>query len=213
MTSETSKKLDIDFTTIFEDDKNDAQLIIGKINNNKLMEKTKKHLNKKIISNLNKRPIIKLWGKECNQNRDISFFSDFLKGYEYSGTIETSKPLTKTLGKILNIINNTFNATYNGILINHYNDGSCNIGEHSDAESGLDKNGNGVLAIHYGVKRKFVVKRKSDGKRYEIFPGDNEIIWMKGNDFQKLYTHQLPKVSTNKVNTSKTSLTFRSHNK
>ena len=69
------------------------------------------------------KPQINLYGKICNQQRDVAFFSDESIGYQYSGQLAKSQSLTYSLKKLLNFINNKFNANFNGILINRYNTG------------------------------------------------------------------------------------------
>lgn len=41
---------------------------------------------------LNKKPEIIILGKVCHQQRDVKFFSDFSKGYFYSGKMAESTP-------------------------------------------------------------------------------------------------------------------------
>ena len=55
--------------------------------------------------------------------------------------------------------NDIFKSNYNGILVNRYQDGTENIGAHSDDEKYLDQSG--VVAISYGHQRKFRIRDKN----------------------------------------------------
>lgn len=160
-----------------------------------------------IKDNLEIRPEIKIYGRKLNQNRDIGFYSDESKGYQYSGTIAKSKPLTENLKYLLEGINKYFESEYNGILINCYNDGTQSIGKHSDDEKFLDKTG--VIAISYGATRKFRIRDKQTGKIVkDLYTHSNQVIHMSG-DFQKEFTHEIP--VEKKVLSTRYSLTFRKH--
>ena len=153
-------------------------------------------------------PEIIVYGKVCNQNRSIGFYSDTSIGYYYSGKLAASKPLHPCLRELLIYINDKFDYNYNGILINKYNGGEDYIGKHSDDEKGLDSKV-GVVAISYGAVRKFRIRNKITGKIAIDVPTEpNKIIQMAG-DFQKEFTHEIP--VEKKVNGVRYSFTFRKH--
>lgn len=188
---------------ILENDKKTAFLTKGYFDNLKLLEKCVKE----VEPELDVRPKIIICGKECNQNRNVGFFSNESIGYKYSNSIAKSKPLGKYSKRLLKAINKKFGSNYNGILINKYIDGSDNIGAHSDDESGLDDCG--VVAISFGATRKFRIRNKSDKKIVLDVDVDNGSILHMGGDFQKVYTHEVP--VQKKIKETRYSFTFRKH--
>ena len=154
-----------------------------------------------------KKPEIVLYGKIAHRQRNIGFFSDESVGYHYSGQLAKSQPLSFNQKKILKAMNNYFGTKYNGILINEYPDGTHTIGAHSDDESNLDQSG--VIAVSYGAIRKFRIRDKNTKKIVADFPTIQGEILQMGGDFQKAFTHEIPKEM--KVKENRVSLTFRRH--
>lgn len=154
------------------------------------------------------KPPLIIFGKPARQPRNVGFFSDSSIGYKYSTTLMPSIPLTDGLKELLDIVNSLFpDANFNGILINTYQDGTDNIGKHSDNEKDLSPIG--VLAISYGAVRKFRIRDKA-GKIVMDIPTINGSILHMAGDFQKEFTHEIP--VEKKIKTPRTSFTFRSHN-
>ena len=161
-----------------------------------------------VDSKLLVRPEIKIYGKICQQNRSIGFFSDTSVGYRYSGQIATSQPLSENLKKLLDYINKKFESDFNGILINKYLSGEETIGKHSDDERSLDPK-TGVVCCSLGAVRKFRIREKESGKIVLDVPTENnKIIQMRVN-FQKEFTHEIP--AEKKIKESRFSFTFRKH--
>ena len=190
---------------IFENTDKTAFLDKGIFTNEKLLKKCILE----IESELQERPEIIIFGKKCNQQRNVGFFSDKSVGYKYSNKIMESKSLSKSMNELLSIINNTMNVEFNGILVNKYIDGNDYISPHSDDEKELDKNG--VISISFGAERKFRIRNK---KTKDIVLDETTthccILHMGGN-FQKLYTHEIP--IEKKIKNERISFTFRKHNK
>ena len=162
---------------------------------------------KEVKDKLLKNPPIIVYGKQANQHRSIGFFSDTSIGYHYSGQLAKSQPLTPKLKNLLEVINEKFSSKFNGILVNYYENGEDYIGKHSDDEKSLDKVG--VVSISYGAKRKFRIRNKSNGKKVvDIDMNSSEIIHM-GGDFQKEFTHEIPKEK--KIKDERYSFTLRNH--
>ena len=177
----------------------------------KIIKHNFKELIKKCISDIEEKldvkPEIIVYGKICNQNRDVGFFSNNSIGYKYSNKIQKSKKLTPYLKQLLDKINEQFNSDFNGILINRYDNGTQYIGSHSDDETGL---GNiGVLSLSYGAIRNFRIRNKKEKKIVaNIDTKDDELILMDG-DFQKEFTHEIP--IQKKIKDIRYSFTFRKH--
>jgi alkylated DNA repair dioxygenase AlkB len=177
----------------------------------KLIKHNYKELIEKIIEEiqgkLEVKPEIIVFGKVCNQNRNIAFYSNDSIGYHYSNRLLRSKPLTDNLQILLNHINEKFNSDFNGILINQYMNGCDYIGAHSDDETNLGKIG--VVALSYGAQRNFRVRNKNTRKIVEnVDTKDDEILVMDG-DFQKEFTHEIP--VQKKIKGIRYSFTFRKH--
>jgi len=153
-------------------------------------------------------PQVIVYGRICKQNRNVGFFSDFSKGYKYSGQIMKSQKLTPIFKRLLEDVNKRFETNFNGILINHYEDGSDYIGKHRDDESGLDPNKNAIASISFGSERKFRI-RNNEGSIIKDIDTENGMFMMMLGDFQKKYTHEIP--IQKKIKEPRWSLTFRYH--
>lgn len=155
---------------------------------------------------LEEKPELMIFGKACKQQRNVGFFSDESIGYEYSRKLMPSKPLSSAMVQVLALMNEIMGTEYNGILVNQYMDGNDYISAHSDSQVGLDPVG--VVAISYGAERKFRI-RKDKKIVHDELTTHCSILHM-GGDFQKHFTHEIPK---EKVNGCRISFTFRKHNK
>jgi alkylated DNA repair dioxygenase AlkB len=157
---------------------------------------------------LEERPELILYGKVCKQQRYVAFFSDESIGYTYSRKLMPSKPMSHSMRELLREINTMLGTDYNGILVNKYMDGNDYISAHSDSENGLDQVG--VVAISYGSERIFRIRSKEDKQIvHEENTTHSSIILMGGSEFQKLYTHEIPKQT--KIKEPRISITFRKH--
>jgi alkylated DNA repair dioxygenase AlkB len=153
------------------------------------------------------KPPIYLYNKTLHQRRDVAFFSNTSRGYEYSGQIATSQPLSTSLTTLLETVNAMFGASFNGILVNRYDDGENYISAHSDDERNLDAVG--VVAISVGQTRTFRIREKDTKKIViDVEMEDMDIIHMRG-EFQKEFTHEIP--PTKKALAVRYSFTFRNH--
>lgn len=164
-----------------------------------------------VSQDLEVEPPITVYGKKCNQRRNIGFFSDTSIGYEYSNQIMKSKPLKDkpVILSLLEKVNTELGTNFNGILVNLYLDGTKNIGAHSDSEVGLDKKKGTVAGISYGAERKFRIRDKETKKIVtDIFTTSKMLLVMDGS-FQKEFTHEIPFELT--IHKPRISLTFRHH--
>lgn len=156
---------------------------------------------------LNIKPAIHIYGKVVHQQRNVGFFSDTSIGYQYSGQLSRSKPLTKSLKILLDEVNKLYKAEFNGILVNEYLSGEDYISAHSDDERNLDKVG--VVCISVGAERKFRIREKvSKNIVLDLLTTSYGVYFMSG-DFQKEFTHEIP--IEKKVKGSRISFTFRKH--
>ena len=162
-----------------------------------------------VENQLEERPEIVVYGKVCRQQRNVGFFSNFSEGYTYSRRIMRSKQLTESLEMLLDKVNLLLGSRFNGILVNKYGDGDDCIGAHSDDESGLDNIG--IVSISYGAERIFRIRDKKEKTILHDIQTTHCCILHMGGEFQKLYTHEIPKQK--RIKQSRISFTFRKHNK
>lgn len=157
-------------------------------------------------------PPIMVRGRECRQRRNVAFYSDESRGYNYSNQTMTSIPLEKApiLQNLLPLINKSLGTNFNGILVNKYINGEKYLSAHSDDEKDLDKTKNIVAGIAYGPGiRTFRIRNKHTKKivlDYQHKPCT--LIVMEGN-FQKEFTHEIP--IQKKIKECRISITFRHH--
>lgn len=150
---------------------------------------------------------IKVFNKEVHIHRRMGFFSDTSIGYKFSGQVSKAQALPNNLRALLDRVNRTLNTEFNGILVNHYRDGTDYVGAHSDSESGLS---NGVVAaISVGAVRIFRIRRKDDNKIVLDIPTiSGELLVMDGK-FQQEFKHEIP--IQKRIKTDRVSFTFRKH--
>lgn len=153
-------------------------------------------------------PPVMIYGKECHQQRSVSFFSDASIGYRYSGQLARSKPLTPGLRTLMRNVNTHFDASFNGILINKYENGEEYISRHSDDEHALDKRA-GVVCLSFGAVRKFRIRRKSDSSVVLDIPTEPSLMIQMAGEFQREFTHEIP--VEKRVRGARYSFTFRAH--
>lgn len=116
--------------------------------------------------------------------------------------------MNDTLRNILDRVNRITSSDFNAILLNRYRDGSDYIGAHSDEDRALGKAG--VASVSLGETRTFRLRDKKTKKIvFDHQIKDGSICWMKGLDFQKKLTHEIPKEKGR--NGIRVSLTFRKH--
>jgi alkylated DNA repair dioxygenase AlkB len=161
------------------------------------------------VPRLEHKPEITVFGRKCNQQRNVGFFSNESIGYQYSSQIMRAQPLSTELEQLMAMVNARFQANYNGILCNEYPDGNHVVGAHSDEESALDKN-SGVVAISWGAERTFRIRNKTTKQIVaDVAASHGSVIQMGGKRFQREYTHEIPKQT--RVKDGRVSFTFRYH--
>lgn len=151
----------------------------------------------------------KLYGRECTMRRGQRLVGGSL-WYRFSGvefqSVNPTGPL-ECFERLLTDVNNLCDAEYTHILVNEYIDGSQYISDHADDEDEVDPE-HGVITLSYGATRKFVIKDKKSKKRVAVIPLiSGELLTMKGPNFQRDFTHGVPKQLT--VKNPRYSFTFR----
>ncbi len=159
------------------------------------------------------KPEFRAYGRLCRQARDVGFFSIDRKvtGYRYSGQEIRSNSMYDYpfLISILEYVNNYLKTQFNAILVNRYNDGSKYISAHSDDEKELDPSNSVVASLSFGATRKFRIRDRATKEKIDYDHNSGELLMMQGINFQKEFTHEIPKQL--KVKQPRISLTFRKH--
>jgi alkylated DNA repair dioxygenase AlkB len=161
-------------------------------------------------------PPVFVYGKRCHQRRDVGFFSDAVRTYNYSrGNEMKAQPIPCSLHYLLMEVNRMKKEKYgelacpfNAILVNRYNTGKDYIAAHSD--SGVYNKKCGVWSLSCGGLRTFVIRdKKTKLVVARLALTDGLICEMGGEDFQDSYTHEVPPEAKN--NEPRISFTFRTH--
>jgi len=181
--------------------------------------------------NLNKDQFEQLWkqipeergkvfvfGKEHDVPR---FCKSYVQSYTFSGREHKADPIDSIkiddqpfLKFCLDYLKKETGKEFNQILINWYPDNQSYIGKHSDDESMFDECD--VYCFNYCKRpRDLVIRRKKcddvkDMEPYKLSMENNTGYAMRGEDFQKYYTHEVPKRATKEDRDERRiSLTFR----
>ena len=164
-------------------------------------------------------PPFELYNKVARQRRHVGFFADpaTTYGYFYSRVVARSQPPGEGMKELISFVNKTYNSNFNGVLVNYYPDGEHYISDHRDSEKGLDPT-IGVVIISAGATRTMHFKRAEnapDGTAhfksgaYLVPLTDGSMMAMTGPNFQKAYSHGIPKEA--KASGPRWSFTFRHH--
>lgn len=154
------------------------------------------------------KPPTVVMGRPCRMRRNVGFFSDESEGYKYTNQMAKSQPLTDVMKRLLSRVNKLCGEEFNGLLFNLYVDGNDNIGAHRDNESNLSPVG--VVALSLGAGRKFRVRSYPAGQiLIDHVTGNQELMWMRGANFHKKLTHEVP--MEKKIKEPRLSITFRKH--
>lgn len=166
-------------------------------------------------------PLPAMYGRPVNMPRNLGFFCapGVSYGYFFSRQLAAAKPITVELATLLELVNRLFGTEYNGALVNEYEDGDSSIADHRDDELGLD-NARGVLSISFGAERKFQIKHwnpatnapfpKKEKPWCEVPTKSCYALLMAGEDFQRVFSHGVPK---QKGVGRRVSITWRRHDK
>lgn len=95
--------------------------------------------------------------------RRIGSFSTSDLRYSYSGTNEEAVPMSKSpiLSMINNLVGQSLGKNFNFALINHYADGTDDLGFHADKESDLIP-GYPIASVSLGTTRDFMIRVRQD---------------------------------------------------
>ncbi|NRA46259.1 MAG: alpha-ketoglutarate-dependent dioxygenase AlkB [Oligoflexales bacterium] len=148
---------------------------------------------------------IKMFGKTVKVPRKVIWVGDEGASYTYSQVKHKPRPWPDCLNKLRSKIVESYGQTLNSALLNLYEDGKDYMGWHSDneAELGIEPV---IISISFGASRRFLIKSKSTGQKYEYLLEHGSLLVMRGSTQEK-FRHSLPKML--RVNEPRINVTFR----
>ncbi len=148
---------------------------------------------------------IMLFGREVMQPRLVAFYGDLGLAYRYSGTTLLASGWPDSLHEVHQRLVDLTGDDFNSVLCNLYRSGADSMGWHADNEPELGREPV-IASISLGAGRRFVLKRRRDGKKYELEPAHGSLLVMSGQ-LQNHWVHQVPR--TRKPVGARINLTFR----
>ncbi len=152
---------------------------------------------------------IKLFGREIDSPRLSCWIGDPGTDYKYSGARFAPHPWPEALLAIRERLARELSAPFNSVLANLYRDGRDSMGWHSDDEPELGSEPV-IASVSLGAERRFVFKRKADGRKHEMVLGHGSLVVMQGRT-QKDWRHAVAR--TKAVESERINLTFRCLNR
>jgi len=149
------------------------------------------------------------YGRECTMRRSQALFGPVGTKYTFSGVTFDALPMNADLTRLLTLVNRMFPGMgANAILVNEYANGEEYISQHSDDEKELTPSG--VVTISLGAQRTFRIKDKKTKVTVKDVPlRSGEVVCMSGVNFQREFTHGIPKQL--RVKEPRWSFTLRRH--
>lgn len=152
-------------------------------------------------------PLVKIFGRDCVCHRRVGFFSQTSSGYAFAGQISRTRGYPDGIRDLTLRVNDYIKTDFDSILVNHYRDGSDNIGAHSDDERGLSHGTVAVVSV--GATRVLRIRTKSDKKRLIDIPMPHGSLLVMEGKAQKIWTHEVP--TAKKIKEGRVSYTLRCH--
>ncbi|UTW45937.1 alpha-ketoglutarate-dependent dioxygenase AlkB [bacterium SCSIO 12696] len=134
-----------------------------------------------------------------------AWYGDRDAHYGYSGTRLPLNDWSVALMQLRQRVEGELNKRFNSALINLYRNGSDSVAWHSDDEAELGESPV-IASLSLGAKRRFQMRRKSGGQRYELTLESGALLVMTGAT-QRFWQHQVPK--ENRVEEARINITFR----
>lgn len=158
---------------------------------------------------------LRIGGRDVTTPRLVSYHGDVNAEYGYSGRSFRPSPWTPELQGLRAQVEEIVHAqlqrsiSFNSVLANYYRDGADAMGFHSDDEPELGPSAPHdvvIASLSLGAYRRFVLRNKLTGKRFELQLGRGDLLVMHG-DGQTRFAHAIPR--TTKVVGTRMNLTFR----
>lgn len=138
---------------------------------------------------------VRIYGKEMQQPRLVSWYGDAGKNYSYSGINLTPLPWSPFLSDIRKRVEDVTDETFNSVFLNLYRDQNDSMGFHSDNERELGEDPT-IASVTFGATRTFILKHKTkaDLPSFKIPLEAGSVLLMKGKT-QRCWKHGIMKQS------------------
>jgi alkylated DNA repair dioxygenase AlkB len=146
---------------------------------------------------------VKVWNKVHDMPRWVEVYG---RSYNFGGVNHEAVPIPEDILPFLEFARDLTGCKYEGVLVNWYEDGNQYISKHRDNEKGLVA-GSPIVSITLGHSNRVFRIRDNTGKIVLDKVLYNKDVFVMGGDFQKEYTHEIPK--TKKVDKPRINITFR----
>lgn len=151
------------------------------------------------------RPEIRIFGRTHPIPRRQVWFGDNGCDYLYSGLFIRAEPWPKYALRLREKLARDFGLISNGVLVNHYRDGSDTMGWHSDDEAEIVP-GSDIASVTLGASRPFFLRHKESKTKVELILNSGDLLIMHW-PMQSSWQHALPKRA--KVTRPRLNLTYR----
>ncbi|MEC4728536.1 alpha-ketoglutarate-dependent dioxygenase AlkB [Shewanella sp. D64] len=159
------------------------------------------------------RPIVQVFGQSHVIPRSQAWFGDLGCHYFYSGLFIEALPWPKYAHKLRVMLHRDFGFISNGVLVNHYVDGTQSMGWHSDDEPEI-VSGSDIASLTLGASRDFFLRHKETLEKVKLTLDSGDLLLMHW-PMQQSWQHSLPKrmgVHKPRVNYTFRSLSPHYHN-
>ncbi len=150
-------------------------------------------------------PVVRMGARTFNSPRLSAWHGDPEATYTYSGLRNDPLPWNDLLLKLRDALENATGVGFNSVLLNLYRNGSDSMGWHADNEPELGECPI-IASLSLGESRKFVMKHRKLGIRWERMLGHGSALIMAG-ETQQWWRHCVPKSRTQTA--ERINLTFR----
>lgn len=153
---------------------------------------------------------IKIFGRDVEVPRLTAWYGT--ERYTYSGIAHEPRPMPAPVAEVhalLGVGGSAPGVYFNSVLCNLYRHGGDSVSWHADDEPelGLEPI---IASVSLGAARKFSIKRRADGERWDVMLRHGDVLVMSGRS-QLDYLHAVPKTRFTQTISSETrvNLTFR----
>lgn len=137
---------------------------------------------------------IRIAGKSVVIPRLNAWYGDEGANYGYSGSRLPLNPWSEPLLQLRQRVEQIATSRFNSALLNQYRSCQDSVAWHSDDEPELGLNPL-IASVSLGATRRFQLKQKTSGARYELTLAAGSLLIMSGAT-QHLWQHRVPKEST-----------------
>lgn len=137
------------------------------------------------------RPVLLIYGKSHAIPRSQVWFGDSGCDYLYSGLLVRAQAWPKYAQKLRVKLVRDFALHSNGVLVNHYCNGTQSMGWHSDDEPEIVP-GSNIASLSLGASRDFFLRHKETHEKVKLILDSGDLLLMHW-PIQQSWQHSLPK--------------------